>query len=259
MDYKKIFIITIFIVLALYLLINLLLFIFQKDLLYFPNKIDFSKCENFKNKKVYKNTRFYEVKWENNNLVIFFHWNVWRACDRKSILNILKITKNNIIFVEYAGYAEKWKQPDIKKILQNVEDIWDYVKNKKFDKIYVIWRSLWTGPASYFAWKFKTDKLILISPYSQLYKVAQSKYPYIPVKYLFTENFVSEKYLKNYKNDILIIHWKKDKVIPYKFWLELYNWLNNVNKKLISKNNWNHHNVYLFDDVKKEIVKYFSK
>jgi len=56
---KKI-LITIF---AIYLFLNIFLFFNQKNMLYFPDKTDFSNCENFnKNqKKYYKNTNFYEV------------------------------------------------------------------------------------------------------------------------------------------------------------------------------------------------------
>lgn len=122
-----------------------------------------------------------------------------------------------------------------------------------------MWRSLWTWPASYYANKFKADKLLLVSPYSQLYKVAQSQYPLFPIKLLFTENYKSEEYLKNYDNEILMIHWKLDNVIPYEFWFELYEWLNNAKKRLISKGNWTHYNIFEYEDVVDEIIKFFFK
>ena len=71
---------------------------------------------------------------------------------------------------------------------------------------------------------------------------------------MFTENYNSEKYLKNYKNDVLIIHWKEDQVIPSKFGEELYNWLENKNKKIILKQTANHHNVFSYEDLVKEMI-----
>ena len=56
-----------------------------------------------------------------------------------------------------------------------------------------MWKSLWTCSASYYAKNFKTDKLLLVSSYSQLYKIAQSQYSIFPVKLLFTENYINEK------------------------------------------------------------------
>jgi esterase/lipase len=244
----------------IYIFINIFLFFNQKNMLYFPNKVDFYNCDNFKEneKKEYKSTKFYEIKWEKNNLIIFFHWNAWRACERTNILNTLRQTWNTIIFPEYFWYADSKKNtPNIKNILKNVEDIWDYVQTKNFKQIYVMWRSLWTWPASYFAWKFKTDKLLLVSAYDKLYKVWANKYPIFPIKYLFTQNYNSINYLKNYKKDFLLIHWKKDKVIPYKHWLDLYKNLENKNKNMISIEKSNHHNIFN-TEVKEKIIEYFK-
>ena len=249
------------IILGIYLFLNIFLFFIQKKLLYFPDKTDFFECNNFKKeqKKTFNKTRFYEVKWNKNNVIIFFHWNAWRACNRIWILNMLKKTWYTIIFPEYFWYADNEKNnPNIEKILNNVVDIWEYVKKKKFDKIYVMWRSLWTWPASYFAWNFKTDKLLLVSAYDKLYKVWADEFPIFPVKYLFTQNYNSVNYLKNYKKDFLLIHWKKDKVIPYKYWINLYKNLNNFNKKLISLENGTHHNIFNIKWVKKEILDYLK-
>ncbi len=233
-----------------YLIVSVFLFFFQKNMLYFPSSKDFYSCEHFSDsqKAVYKWTRFYKLDWEKNNLIVFFHWNAGRACDRIFILDMLKETKNSILFVEYSWYAESNRQADLKSILKNVLEIWEYISSKSYDNVYVMWRSLWTWPASYFAQNFKTDKLFLVSPYEQLYKVAQEKYPFFAVKLLFTQNYNSSYYLKNYKNKLLIIHWKKDRVIPYKHALSLYNSIISSNKKILALEDKNHHNI--FDDFK---------
>lgn len=246
----------IFIIIS-YFLLNILLYFGQKKLIYFPNKDDFFQCKNFINeeKKEYKNTRFYEISWEKNNVIIFFHWNAWSACQRIWITNFLKKTWNTIILVEYSGYSEKNNNPNIDKILKNVEEIWEYIESKNFNKKYVMWVSIGTWPASFFTKKFKTDKLLLISPYSQLYKIAKNQFPIFPIKLLFTENFENENYLKNYDWNLLIIHWKKDKIIPYNFWEELFFSLKNTkNKDFLTKKFWTHNNLFDFSDVKKEII-----
>ena len=101
--------------------------------------------------------------------------------------------------------------------------------------------------------------MLLISAYDKLYKVWAEKYPIFPIKYLFTQNYNSDNYLNNYQNDFLLIHWKKDKVIPYKHWLDLYNNLDNKNKEIISLENWTHHNIFWIKWVEEKIVKYFSE
>jgi hypothetical protein len=64
--------------------------------------------------------------WKNNNVIIFFHWNAWRAYDRIKILENLKKTWSTIILVEYFWYADSEENSaNIKNILKNVDDIWE--------------------------------------------------------------------------------------------------------------------------------------
>lgn len=248
-------------IILIYFWFLLFLFFMQKWMLYHPNNISFLDCNTFKEdeQKIYKNTRFYEKKWDKEWIIVFFHWNAWSACNRSVIKWLLEKIWYSIIFVEYTWYTNIGnKKPNIKDILIDVDNIWEYINSKKYKKIYVMWRSLWTWPASYLSSLINVEKLLLISPYSQLYRVAADKYPIFPVKYLFSENYNSEKYLENYKNNLLIIHWKLDKVIPYKFWKELFDWLVTTKKDIISLDNWSHHNIFEYEEVNKKIIEFLK-
>lgn len=257
----KVFIIKIVrIIVISYCTMLIFLYFNQKKMLYYPDyprAVSFSECYSFdkEEQNEFKWTRFYEKKWTNNNVIVFFHWNAWRACDRDTIKGLLEKTWNSFIFVEYFGYSDHWwNKPDIEYILQDTLNIWEYIEGKDFDNVYVAWRSIWTWPASYFAENFKTEKVLLISPYSQLYKVAGDKYPYFPVKIMFTQNYNSEEYLKNYTNDLLVIHWNKDEVVPFSLWKELYSSVNVVNKEFLEVQNWNHNDILFSKWVGEKIV-----
>ncbi len=247
-------------IILLYLIILIFLFFNQKNMLYFPDKTDFNKCVFFnEEEKITKDTlRYYFRKWENNNLIIFFHWNAGRACDRIWVLSFLEKTNSSIIIVEYPWYAETTRNPSMKKIKKEVNILGKSLNLEKYDKISLMGISLWAWPASYFAWKFEVDRLLLISPYDKLYRVAQSKFPIFPIKYLFTEHFNPINYLYDFQNPILIIHWKQDKVIPHKHWLNLYNSLVSDYKKMISLEKANHHNIFSQEAVREKIVNFFS-
>ncbi len=263
-SYKSFLIKIIRVVFLSYFAILIFLYFNQKNMIYYPNhpkEKNFFDCPYYKQneKKIYKNTRFYERKWEKNNIIVFFHWNAWWMCDRKYIKELLEKTWNSIIMVEYYWYSDgPGIKPNISNILKDVKNIWEYLENKNYNKIYVMWRSIWTWPASYFSKNFKTDKLVLISPYSQLYKVARNKYPYIPVKLIFSENYNNEKYLENYENKLLIIHWEKDNIIPLKLWEELFNKINNKNKRFLKIKNWNHNDLFYKTEVNKEISEFLE-
>ena len=159
-------------------------------------------------------------------------------------------------------YSDNNNSPNKESILQDVENIWKYVQksvqNNHYENIFVFWRSIWTWFASYYAQNFKTEKLLLISPFSNLYEPWQNIYPYLPIKYIFTENLSSKKYLENYKNDLLIIHWDSDKTIPTKYWKKLYNWLKNENKNFVIIEWADHNNLFPNKDVEKKIINFFN-
>lgn len=252
--------IILFVLLFIYISANVYLYTSQKAMIYFPDKTDFYSCDNFEKSesKDYKGTRFYEKKW-NNNLIVYFHWNEWSACDRTTIKWLLEETKSTYIFLEYSGYWDlDNNKPNIEDILIDIDNLWEYINTKQFDKVSVLWRSLWTWTASYFASINEIDKLLLISPYSQLYKIWADQYPIFPVKYLFTENYNPISDLEKYNADILVIHWKLDKVIPFKYWNELFESLNTNNKEFFVLEDWTHHNIFDYDDVNERIVNYFE-
>ena len=97
----------------------------------------FEECNTFNKDqhKSYNWTKFYEQKWTNNNVILFFHWNAWRACDRSVIKNILEKTNSTIIFMEYFWYSDKNNTPNLKSILNDIENMWEYInKNKSYSK-----------------------------------------------------------------------------------------------------------------------------
>jgi hypothetical protein len=99
---------------------------------------------------------------------------------------------------------------------------------------------------------------MLLSPYSQLYKLWADKYPYLPVKFMFTQNFNSQAYLKKYTKEIVIVHWKKDTVVDYKYWRELFEWLISKHKTFFTRKNGTHYDIFEDEVVTKKIYAFFS-
>lgn len=255
--YIKYFIIAPIII---YLWLLAFLWFSQKWFVYFPTDTAFEICNSFQKEEQnnFKWTKFYEQKW-NENLIVFFHWNAWRACDRSYIKWIFEKIWSSIIFVEYFWYSDSENNPNIKSILSDVENIWEYIKNQnEYKNISLVWRSIWTWPASYYAQNFKTDKLLLISPYSSLYKIWKNKYPIFPVKTIFTEDYRPEEYLQKYKNELLIIHWTDDKIIPIQYWIELFESIPNKNKNILKIPNTWHNNIIWKTEVDNTIIDYLK-
>ena len=56
---------------------------------------------------------------------------------------------------------------------------------------------------------------------------AKNIYPWLPVKYLLKDKYDSEKKIKNLQIPILIMHGKKDNIVPFKMGKKLYDLANN--------------------------------
>ncbi len=259
---KRIIKIILFICVSFYTFFLWFLYFFQNSLVYLPSEKDFYDCDYFveEEKKQYKGTRFYERKGEKTWVIVFFHGNAWRACDRQKIAEVFERSWFWYILVEYSWYAEgsSEKQPDIENILKNADDIGEYVKESWYGEIMSAWRSIWTWPASYLAWKINTERLLLISPYSQLYKVAAAQYPIFPIKQLFTQNYNSQEYLKNYLWNVFIVHGNNDRVVPQVFWRELFDWLITTNKKYLDVERWSHNNELYIKWVDDKIIDFLK-
>ena len=69
--------------------------------------------------------------------------------------------------------------------------------------------------------------IILESPFTSMTSAAKNIYPWLPVKYLLKDKYDSEKKIKNLKIPILIMHGKKDKIVPFEMGQKIYNLSNN--------------------------------
>jgi pimeloyl-ACP methyl ester carboxylesterase len=81
-------------------------------------------------------------------------------------------------------------------------------------RIAVIGRSLGSGVAAYVAAQRPVGKLVLVTPYDSLANVAGVHYPWLPTSLLVTERFDSVRWLRDYRNPVLVIRAGRDEVIP---------------------------------------------
>lgn len=208
--------------LRVYLLIGLILFVFQKRFIYFPSEQDFFDCPGFANyqTKQLKQTRFYYLP-QSDKALVYFHGNAGSACDRSVIADMLEPLGYSLIFVEYAGYSNDSVSPNRDRLLANAADIAEFLGENQYQYTTAIGSSLGSAVAGYLTTLTKVDKLVLIAPFPSTTTVAQANYPIYPTGLLLTEKFNTQDYLQTYSGETLILHAAEDKVIPPHFSQEL--------------------------------------
>ena len=86
----------------------------------------------------------------------------------------------NLLAVEYPNYGvyEDAEGPNEAKILRDADLIYNFVQDVtkiREEDIIVMGRSLGSGPATYLAAKYNPGSLFLMSPYTSIKSVANSK------------------------------------------------------------------------------------
>lgn len=237
---------TLLIFLLVYFGLGVVLFVFQAKYIYYPDKIDFQDCPSFKNadKISFGSSRGYLTKRSSEKVVIFYHGNAGRACDRDYLDSFFAEQNYSTFFVEYSGYGEKANNPSMSKLLKNVDDTIDFLKTQNFKDIVVIGESIGVGPATYHASRSDINKLILITAFNNLSSVALSHYPVYPMHLLLLNNFTPDTWLNHYKGSVSVILADNDEVIPNKLGKKLYENIPSDLKKIYIVKNAGHNTIY---------------
>ena len=232
--------------LLVYFGLGMVLFVFQAKYIYYPDKTAFQNCLSFKNadKILFGSSRGYLTKRSEEKIIVFYHGNAGRACDRDYLDSSFAEQNYSTYFVEYSGYGEEKNKPSMPKLLKNVDDTIAFLKTQDFKDIVVVGESVGVGPAAYHASRSGMHKLILITAYNNLASVAFSHYPVYPMRLLLLNNFTPDTWLAHYKGEVSIILAENDEVIPNKFGRELYDDIPSDLKKVYFVKNAGHNTIY---------------
>lgn len=227
--------------LVLYFVASLFLFIFQKDLLYFPT----AEVEhNFKTEKHLINQTTLNLVVLNPNkqsAVIYFGGNAESVAKTASTYkNTLPL--HTVYFVNYRGYGGSTGSPQEQSLYSDAQYIYDKLI-PRHKNISVIGRSLGTGVATFLAATRSINKMILITPYDSIQNVAQHQYPIFPINLLLNEKFDSASRVKNIKAKTLIILAELDTLIPLERSSQLVNKFPASQVNVITIKNANHTNL----------------
>lgn len=134
--------------------------------------------------------------------------------------------------MEYPGYGVYKGNADETKVLEDATSTMNWLKSEvlgssverpfnNFNKLIIMGRSLGSGIASYIADHYPVASLVLISPFTSIKDVAKNMFGVIGSA-LVKQRFNNLERIKTIRCPTLIIHGKKDKVIPHTHGEELY-------------------------------------
>lgn len=239
-------------VLAAYALACLLLFVFQKRLIYLPDGTEMSDCQanSERGGEVVTNGSFrgYLFKGSPDRLVVYYHGNGGRACGRIILHPALASSGASVLFVEYSGYSGEGTASK-KGILQNVADAAEFVEAAGYREVIVAGESLGNGPAAYHAKLAKASMVVMITPYHDFAVVAGSQFPYLPVRFLLREDYLPGEWLSGYEGPVRLAIAGKDELVPPREGKRLYESLSTADKKAVVIEGAGHNSIFGFPEL----------
>ena len=219
--------ITLLSCLFLYLLVLILVYVGQRNIMYHPSKkqvhelsfynIDDAEEIFLTTKDKLKLQAWFKKPKDNNDMVIFLHGNAGNLENRVDKLKQLSQMGYGFIIPAWRGFGKSEGTPTKDGLFMDAEATIDYVKNQGYDLSHVIMvgESLGTGIATEMSFKYKFKGLFLITPYTSIADRAGEIYPFLPTKYLTKDNFQVESNIDKINQPLFIIHGTKDVVVPF--------------------------------------------
>lgn len=196
-----------------YVAICVLLFIFQRKLIYFPVEDSgaapgasaFSKLEDH-------TLRGWVLNPNAENAILYYGGNA--EAIEGNLASFQELWPDHAIFLfAYRGYGGSEGSPSEEGLYEDALAVFDKAK-VKFKNISLVGRSLGSGVASYVAANRKAHKLVLITPFDSITAVAQQQYPIFPVKYLLLDRYDTLSRVAQIDEQTLILMAEHDQIVP---------------------------------------------
>jgi fermentation-respiration switch protein FrsA (DUF1100 family) len=214
-----------------YILLCVVMFVFQRNLLYFPTNFQFSEKqaldEGLHYWPSYENFRGFISKEEGadaKGTIIVFHGNAGSAYHRSFYVKALSNLNLRVILAEYPGFGGREGQPS-EDIL--VKDALETIKLafQEYGKPLFIWgESLGSGVVS--STVNNTDipikGIVLFLVWDSLPNLAQTHYWYFPTRWLVLDKYNNLENLRGFEGNIAVVLAGNDEVVPIQHGLSLY-------------------------------------
>lgn len=220
---------------GLYAAIVLLLYTFERDLMYRPEAIsrvppsyydmlsDVQEVE-LKTPDGLRVLAWYAAPPEGRPTVLVFHGNGGSLRSQRYRLKHFKDANMGVMILGYRGYAGSDGAPSEEGLYTDARTALAWLNGQGIaDRHIVLYgESLGSGIATKMATEREFGAVILESPYTSTVDVAAERFSFIPVHWLMRDRFESLSRIGAVTEPLLIMHGEADQVIPQSFGRRLF-------------------------------------
>ncbi len=252
-----------------YLTLFLIVFIFQRKLLYLPSKFRLSEERvidegllYWPSFEQYRGFIGHQGAAEAKGTLIVFHGNAGAAYDRGFYVKALSPLGLRVILAEYPGYGGRAGQPSEDILVKDALETIRLTYRKYGEPLFLWGESLGCGVVS--SAVSKTDiplkGVVLFLPWDSLPNLAQKHYWYFPVRWLVLDKYNNIDNLRQFAGNVAVILAENDEVVPVQHGRKLYDSIT-TKKKLWLFENATHNKMPIEPGLRwwKEVIEFISQ
>ncbi len=189
------------------------LFVAQRSMLYYPTpEVASAAATALRIESGSAVLKVWLVARPGPDAVIYFGGNA-DAVEQHIVPFSAVITDRSLYFVNYRGYGGSTGRPTERALFADSVRIFDRV-HKDHAHVSVIGRSLGSGVAAYLATQRPVERLVLVTPYDSIERVAQGQYRWFPIFLLLKDRFDTLSRVPKISAPTLVVIAKDDEIIP---------------------------------------------
>lgn len=156
--------------------------------------------------------------------VLYFQGNGGGPRDRAVRVRFLQDAGYGVLMLAYRGYAGSSGTPTEAANIADAGLAYDWLRQMGVtsDRIVLFGESLGSGIAVLLAASKPVAGVILDSPYTSLVDVATRHFPYLGLRWLLRDRYVSIDHIAAIGAPLLILHGEKDGVVPFSLGRRLF-------------------------------------
>ncbi|MCU7905266.1 MAG: alpha/beta hydrolase [Candidatus Thiodiazotropha sp. (ex Epidulcina cf. delphinae)] len=170
--------------------------------------------------------------------LLFFHGNAGNISHRLESLELFHRLGLAVLVIDYRGYGGSEGTPSEAGIYRDAEAAWRYLtvtQGIPGEEILLFGRSLGGAVAAYLASRYPSMGLVLESTFTSVPDIAAEHYPWLPARWLAKYRYNTRERLADVHTPVMVVHSRKDEIIPYSHGRELFS-LANEPKRFLELN-----------------------
>lgn len=213
-------------VIAGYILLVLLMYLLQGQMIYHPQK-----SLSYTPKDVglpYENVTFttedgfnlhgWHISADSTITVLYFHGNAGNISGRLQTIQLLHDLGLNVLMFDYRGYGKSEGDPSEQGTYYDAEVAWHFLRSEKgmpSSQIVIMGRSLGGAVASRLASQKKPAATILESTFTSAPDLGAELYSWLPVRSIIEFEYNTLENIRQIESPLFMAHSRDDEIVPY--------------------------------------------